>query len=92
MRPRPRSSHTCGVGLPDVFRAARSAGATSSFDTNWDPTERWDGIDDLLATADICFPNLEEGRRWTDASEPEAVARAIVARAARKPGAGGRAR
>jgi len=71
------------VGVPDLFRAARSAGATSSFDANWDPAERWDGIDELLSTADICFPNLEEGRRWTGLSDPEEVARAIVARAAR---------
>jgi sugar/nucleoside kinase (ribokinase family) len=77
-------------GLPAVFRAARSAGATSSFDTNWDPAERWDGIDGLLSTADICFPNLEEGRRWTGASEPAAVGRALAARAAanRDPDAG----
>ena len=79
------------VGLPDLFRAARAAGATSSFDTNWDPAERWDGVDELLATADICFPNLEEGRRWTGLSDPEAVARALVARSAgsgRDPAAG----
>ena len=70
-------------GLPAVFRAARAAGATTSFDTNWDPAERWDGVDALLASADICFPNLEEGRRWTGETAPEAVARALVERAAR---------
>ncbi len=62
------------VGLPDLFRAARAAGVSTSFDTNWDPAERWDAVDELLTTADICFPNLEEGRRWTGLSDPEAVA------------------
>ena len=70
-------------GLPAVFRAARAAGATTSFDTNWDPAERWEDVDALLASADICFPNLAEGRRWTGLSEPEAVARALAERGAR---------
>lgn len=70
------------VGLPSLFRQARAAGTTTSFDANWDPDERWDDLDGLLATADVCFPNLAEGRRWTGLVEPEEVARAIVARAA----------
>ena len=69
------------AGLPDLFRAARAAGATTSFDANWDPAERWEGTDALLATADISFPNLEEARRWTGLEDPEAVARALAARA-----------
>jgi sugar/nucleoside kinase (ribokinase family) len=77
-------------GLPDLFRSARAAGATTSFDANWDPAERWEGIDGLLTNADICFPNLAEARRWTGLTEPEAVARALVARAEanRDPAAG----
>lgn len=70
-------------GLPGLFRAARTTGATSSFDANWDPAERWEDIDALLASADICFPNLAEGRRWTGLTEPEAVVRALVERGAR---------
>lgn len=69
------------AGLPDVFRRARAAGTTTSFDANWDPEERWEDLDGLLATADVCFPNLAEGRRWTGMVEPEGVARAIVGRA-----------
>lgn len=70
------------AGLPDLFLHARAAGTTTSFDANWDPDERWDDLDGLLATADVCFPNLEEGRHWTGRVEPEEVARGIVARAA----------
>jgi sugar/nucleoside kinase (ribokinase family) len=71
----------CG-GLPTLFRAARAVGTTTSFDANWDPDERWEGLDGLLATVDICFPNLGEGRRWTGLAEPEDVVRGIVERAA----------
>jgi sugar/nucleoside kinase (ribokinase family) len=68
-------------GLPDLFRHARASGTTTSFDANWDPHERWDDLDGLLATADVCFPNLAEGQRWTGLSDPPAVLRAIVAHA-----------
>ncbi len=71
------------VGLPAVFRAARAAGATTSFDANWDPAERWEDLDALLATADVCFPNLVEASQWTGQSKPENAARALVERAAR---------
>lgn len=67
-------------GLPALFRAARTVGATTSFDTNWDPAERWDGIDEFLSVADICFPNLAEAQRWTGIRDPEAAAWALVER------------
>jgi sugar/nucleoside kinase (ribokinase family) len=69
------------VGLPELFRHARAAGTTTSFDANWDPDERWDDLDELLATADVCFPNLAEGRRWTGLDAPVEVAHGIAARA-----------
>jgi sugar/nucleoside kinase (ribokinase family) len=70
------------TGLAGLFRHARSSGTTSSFDANWDPDERWEDLDPLLASVDVCFPNLAEGRIWTGRSDPEDVARAIVDRAA----------
>lgn len=68
------------AGLPGLFEVARAAGTTTSFDANWDPDERWDDLDGILATADVCFPNLAEGRRWTGLDDPVGVARAIRAR------------
>jgi sugar/nucleoside kinase (ribokinase family) len=51
-------------GLPGLFRAARAGGASTSLDTNWDPSGRWDGgIWTLLADTDFFFPNEEEARR-----------------------------
>lgn len=66
------------AGLPDLFALARALDVTTSFDTNWDPDMRWDGVKPLLATADVCFPNLEEARRWTGLTDPVAAARALA--------------
>jgi sugar/nucleoside kinase (ribokinase family) len=68
-------------GLPALFHEARAAGVTSSFDTNWDPDRRWEGIDGLLASADIFFPNEREACLITAETEPLAAAHALVARA-----------
>lgn len=47
-------------GLPAIFREARRRGASTSLDTNWDPAERWTGIDELLAETDVLLPNEAE--------------------------------
>ena len=50
--------------LPAFFAAARERGLTTSFDTNWDPTERWDGgVLEMLRASDVFFPNAAEARR-----------------------------
>lgn len=46
--------------LPAIFRSVRQAGATTSLDTNWDPSGAWAGLDALLAATDIFIPNQEE--------------------------------
>jgi sugar/nucleoside kinase (ribokinase family) len=69
------------AGLPVLFEEARASGASTSFDANWDPDERWEGIDRLLATVDIYFPNAEEARRIGGDDDPLAAARGIVRRA-----------
>ncbi|MCZ3388986.1 MAG: PfkB family carbohydrate kinase [Actinomycetia bacterium] len=45
--------------LPAAFGRFRSAGATTSLDTNWDPHERWD-LSALLAETDVFLPNEAE--------------------------------
>jgi len=47
--------------LPDLMAAARAAGASTSLDTNWDPSERWDsGLTDLLPMVGHLFCNEQE--------------------------------
>lgn len=78
-------------GLPALFREARAAGVTSSFDTNWDPDRRWEGIDPMLAATDVFLPNAREAALISGVSDPLGAARALVARAAaagRDAGAG----
>ena len=65
--------------LPGFFAAARRGGATTSFDTNWDPRDRWDGnIVDMLGAADLFFPNETEVRRIARIDDTEAAARALA--------------
>lgn len=46
--------------LPDVLRRVRELGVTVSLDTNWDPSEKWDGLADMLPLVDWFFPNESE--------------------------------
>jgi sugar/nucleoside kinase (ribokinase family) len=68
-------------GLPTLFREARAAGVTSSFDTNWDPDRRWEGIDPMLAATDVFLPNEREAALISGVMDPLEAARALVARA-----------
>lgn len=47
-------------GLPGLFARARALGLTTSLDTNWDPQETWDGLDDVLPVTDVFLPNQAE--------------------------------
>lgn len=66
-------------------------GIGSSIDTNWDPTERWGGLADVLAAVDVLLPNRAEllaiaaavAPAGTDVATPEAAGAAIVALGAR---------
>jgi sugar/nucleoside kinase (ribokinase family) len=46
--------------LPSLFSLARSHGATTSLDTNDDPSGRWDGLEEVLAETDELQPNEAE--------------------------------
>jgi sugar/nucleoside kinase (ribokinase family) len=78
-------------GLPQLFREARAAGATTSFDANWDPERRWEGSLAILAAADIFFPNEREAALITGRDDPLEAAHRLVAMAeedGRDPAAG----
>ena len=57
--------HSLGPGLAAMLAAARSAGATTSLDTNWDPAGKWgDGqLRASLAQSDVMLPNEREAVR-----------------------------
>jgi len=58
--------------LPDLFADAHAAGATTSIDTNWDPSGVWDdGLGDLLASVDVLMPNEMEATRLARTSDLE---------------------
>jgi sugar/nucleoside kinase (ribokinase family) len=47
--------------VPKLFAAARDQGLTISLDTNYDPSERWDGgLRDALRYVDVFMPNQTE--------------------------------
>ncbi len=47
-------------GLPGLFRRARQLGVTTSLDTNYDPSEKWTGVDELLSYVNVFLPNEKE--------------------------------
>ncbi|WAP59606.1 carbohydrate kinase family protein [Streptomyces sp. S465] len=64
--------------LPGLFDTARAAGATTSLDTNDDPSGRWDlaPLAPVLARTDILLPNADEAHRLagTDGTSVAAAA------------------
>lgn len=68
--------------VPRLFAAARQAGATTSLDTNWDPSGAWDGgVWQALAETDVFLPNEAEAQRLCDERDLQACLNAIVERA-----------
>ncbi len=57
--------------LPGLFARARAIGLSTSLDTNYDPSEQWSGVDELLPVTDVLLPNEAEAcrsatpMRWT---------------------------
>ncbi|MGV9393509.1 carbohydrate kinase family protein [Streptomyces olivaceus] len=53
------------ASLPELLATARAHGATTSLDTNDDPSGRWEppGLDAVLAHTDYLLPNAAEARQ-----------------------------
>jgi sugar/nucleoside kinase (ribokinase family) len=69
-------------GLAALLERARSFGATTSLDPNWDPAERWDdGLLDALAHVDVFLPNEAEVTRIARTDDVEAAASSLADRA-----------
>jgi len=67
--------------LPDLFARAHSLGLTASLDTNWDPVERWSGIEPLLEHTTVFLPNEKEALSLTGLSDVCEAARQLANKA-----------
>ncbi len=66
--------------IPRLFDDAHSHNLTVSLDTNYDPTERWNGdLREALARTDIFLPNEIELRAITSQTEIEPALKMLVA-------------
>ena len=66
--------------LPNLFRRARSFGLITSLDTNYDPSEKWIGFDELLAVTNIFLPNEAEAKSLTGAENVDEAANRLQSR------------
>jgi sugar/nucleoside kinase (ribokinase family) len=58
--------------VPELFRRMKSAGLTTSLDTNDDPEDRWGGdLEKTLPHVDILLPNEREAMRMSRADDLE---------------------
>jgi sugar/nucleoside kinase (ribokinase family) len=55
-------------GMADLFQRAQALKLTTSLDTNWDPEEKWVGVDELLKLTTVFLPNENEALSLTGAS------------------------
>ena len=57
---------------PELFRRMKSAGLTTSLDTNDDPDDRWDSVlEEILPHVDILLPNEREAIKMSRADDVE---------------------
>jgi ribokinase len=66
------------AGLPGVFARAHRLGLTTSLDTNWDPSGKWD-VGGILAETDVFLPNAAELLAVTGADTVETAAARLTA-------------
>jgi sugar/nucleoside kinase (ribokinase family) len=68
-----------GSGLAGVLAAARTAGARTSLDTNWDPSGRWldERLSAVIGQADLLLPNEAEAVRLAGAADLGSAVRAL---------------
>jgi sugar/nucleoside kinase (ribokinase family) len=58
--------------VPEFFRRMKSAGLTTSLDTNDDPDDRWDSaLEEILPHVDILLPNEREAMKISRADDAE---------------------
>ncbi|HKW25810.1 MAG TPA: carbohydrate kinase family protein [Terriglobales bacterium] len=66
--------------VAELFREMKAAGLSTSFDTNDDPQDRWDGVFEVLPHVDVFLPNEREALRLTGAANLEAAVNDLAKR------------
>ena len=66
--------------LPNLFRQAHSLGLTTSLDTNYDPSEKWIGFDELLSVTNVFLPNETEAKLLSGADNVDEAANRLGSR------------
>jgi sugar/nucleoside kinase (ribokinase family) len=61
--------------VPELFRRMKSAGLTTSLDTNDDPDDLWDKVllEDILPHVDILLPNEREAMKMSRGNDAESA-------------------
>jgi sugar/nucleoside kinase (ribokinase family) len=69
-----------GPGVADLLAAARAAGASTSLDTNWDPSGQWgdERLSAAIAQVDVLLPNEAEALRLSGAASLDDAARTLT--------------
>jgi len=66
--------------LPNLFQRAHSLGLTTSLDTNYDPSEKWLGFDELLSVTDVFLPNKTEALSIAKSDDVESASRQLASK------------
>lgn len=64
--------------LPALFQRAHLLGLTTSLDTNYDPSDKWLGFDELLSITNVFLPNKTEALSITQADSVQSAAKQLA--------------
>ena len=67
-------------GMAGIFERARNLGLSTSLDPNWDPDERWEGLEELLPLTDVFMPNDQEALRIAEVQGQDEAATHFLSR------------
>jgi sugar/nucleoside kinase (ribokinase family) len=66
--------------IAELFEQMKRAGLGTSLDTNDDPDDRWEGLDDLLPLVDVLFVNEREAGKISGEDNLEAAVERLAGR------------
>jgi sugar/nucleoside kinase (ribokinase family) len=65
--------------VPELFRRMKDAGLTTSLDTNDDPDDRWEGLQEALRYVDVFMPNEREAPKAAGVGDLETAIKKLAA-------------